>query len=61
MLRFLTITALGEDVDAKGLKPLRALFWGFFILCHIAFFLCLYGKDRIFILIGTDKEEYGMP
>jgi hypothetical protein len=41
MLGFLAVAALGEDIDAKGLETLRALFWGFFILCHIAFLLCL--------------------
>ena len=53
MLGFLTVATLGEDIDAKGLKSLRALFWGFFILCHIFASLFLYmAKIGGFLLLG---------
>ena len=53
MLGFLAVAALGEDIDAKGLKPLCALFWGFFILCYIFASLFIYrAKIGGFLLLG---------
>jgi hypothetical protein len=58
MLGFLAVAALGEDIDAKGFKALRALFWGFFILCH-CFFLFIYMAKigGFFLLGGTLKKK----
>ena len=52
MLGFLTVAALGEDIDAKGFKPLLALFWGFFILCHCFFLFIYMAKIGGFFLLG---------
>ena len=57
MLGFLTVAALGGDIDAKGFKPLRALFLCFFILCNIFASLFIYmAKIGGFLLLwGTIK------
>ena len=47
--------ALGEAIDAKGFKPLRALFWGFFILCHCFFLFIYMAKIGGFLLLGGTR------
>ena len=52
MLGYLAVAALGEDIDAKGFKALRALFLGFFILCHCFFLFIYMAKIGGFFLLG---------